>query len=194
MKAEEIETELRALQQRKEELTQRLLNTSFGIYEENSVEALSRQVNIDLRVSQMTKKAKNQIMFVGSIDEMKKIITETQETEANQIKMRTVVGEGEYQDEIADSADGQALRLFLGGAWRANCSVDLRFVAKRSFNLAIVDGKEAIWGESMEQPERKVLWTNDPVQVGILKRAFENLWQEATPCECQTEIKTITLV
>jgi len=194
MKAEEIETELRALQQRKEELTQRLLSTSFGIYEENSVEALSRQVNIDLRLSQMTKKAKNQIMLVGSIDEMKKIITETQETEANQIKMRTIVGEGEFQDETEDSADGQALRLFLAGAWRASCSVDLRFVAKRGFNLAIVDGKEAIWGESMEQPERKVLWTNDPVQVGILKRAFENLWQEATPCECQTEVRTSPLV
>lgn len=194
MKAEEIENELRALQQRKDELTQRLLSTSFGIYEENSVEALSRQVNIDLRLSQMTRKAKNQIMLVGSIDEMKKIITETQETEANQIKMRTIVGEGEFQDETEDSADGQALRLFLAGAWRASCSVDLRFVAKLGFNLAIVDGKEAIWGESIEQPERKVLWTNDPVQVGILKRAFENLWQEATPCECQTEVRTSPLV
>ncbi|XHH09915.1 MAG: response regulator [Candidatus Bathyarchaeia archaeon] len=194
MKVEEIDREMLTLQQRKEELISRLLNTSFGIYEENSVEALSRQVNVDLRLSQMARKAKNQILLVGSIEDMKKIISETQEV-SGQIKMRTIVGEGEFQDETGDSEGERELRLFLTPAGRGSCSVDLRFVGKRVFNLVIVDGHEAIWGESkLERVERKVLWTNDPVQVGILRRAFENLWQEAVSCECDGEVRMGSLV
>ncbi len=194
MKVEDLDKEMLMLQQRKEELISRLLNTSFGIYEENSVEALSRQVNVDMRLSQMTKKAKNQILLVCSIDEMKKIINEMQEA-AGLIKLRTIVGEGEFQDETVDSVDGKELGHFLAAAGRGNCSVDLRFVAKRAFNLVIVDGREAIWGESkLLRFERRVLWTNDPVQVGILKRAFENLWQESVSCECEAEVRMGSLV
>ncbi len=195
MKIEELENEMLTLQRRKEELISRMLSSSFGIYEENSVEALSRQDNVEMRLSQMTKKAKNHILLVGSVDEMKKIINETTEAGASQIKMRTIIGTCEFKDETNDAEEWQAFRHFIMSACRANCRVDLRQVAKRAFNLAIVDGKEAIWGESRsEKAEQKVFWTNDPVQVGILKRAFENLWQEALPCECQNEHRTLTLV
>jgi hypothetical protein len=189
-----MDKEMLTLQQRKDELISRLLNTSFGIYEENSVEALSRQINVDLRLSQMGKKARNQILFVGSIDELKKIINETQDA-GGQIKMRAVVSGSEVQYETGYSKFGQAeLRLFLGSVNHCNCCVDLRFVAKRAFNLFIVDGRESIWGESnLHRFGGKVLWTNDSVQVGILKRAFENLWQEAVACECQSEVRTGTL-
>ncbi len=194
MKIEELENEMLTLQRRKEELISRMLSSSFGIYEENSVEALSRQDNVEMRLSQMTKKAKNHILLVGSVDEMKKIINETTEASASQIKMRTIVGTCEFKDETNDAEEWQTFRHFIMSACRANCRVDLRQVAKRAFNLAIVDGKEAIWGESRsEKAEQKVFWTNDPVQVGILKRAFENLWQEALPCECQNELRTLTL-
>ena len=195
MKIEDLEREMNTLQRMKEELVSRMLSTSFGMYEENSVEALSRQDNVDMRLRQMTKKAKNNILLVGSIDEMKKIINETTEAGESQIKMRTIVGACEFKDEADDVSDEHALRHFLQVAGRAKCRVDLRQVTKRSFNLAIVDGKEAIWGESKrEKAERKVFWTNDPVQVGILKRAFDNLWQEAVPCDCQSEIRTSTLL
>jgi hypothetical protein len=195
MKQEELETELATLQRRKEELISRMLSSSFGIYEENSVEALSRQDNVDMRISQMTKKAKNNILFVGSVDEMKKVVNETTELATNQIKMRTVVASYELKEETSDSEEMRAFRHFMLTAYQANCRVDLRQVAKRSFNLAIVDGKEAIWGEAKpEKTESKVFWTNDPVQVGILKRAFENLWQESLPCECQEDFLNRTLV
>ncbi|MGD6935196.1 MAG: response regulator [Candidatus Bathyarchaeia archaeon] len=196
MRIEELENEMLTLQKRKEELISRMLSSSFGIYEENSVEALSKQDNVEMRLSQMAKKAKNNILIVGSIDEMKKIINETTvEAGANPIKMRTIVGACEFKDETSDAAEWRAFRHFIVSACRSNCVVDLRQVAKRAFNLAIVDGKEAIWGESKtEKAERKVFWTNDPVQVGILKRAFEHLWQEALPCECQNELRTMTLV
>lgn len=195
MKVEDLDKEMLRLQQRKDELTARLLNTSFGIYEENSIEALSRQVNIDARLSQMTKKAKNQILLVGSIDDLKKIVNEAQEAAVTPIKMRVVAGESEFRDNAGDSADERELKHFLAAAGRANCGVDLRIIAKRAFYLVVVDGKEAIWGESKSpHVEGRVLWTNDVVQVGILRRAFENLWQEAESCGCQVEVRTEHLV
>jgi DNA-binding response OmpR family regulator len=194
VKAEAMEREMSTLYQMKDELISRLLNTSFGIYEESSVEALSRQDNVDMRLTQMSKKAKNHILLVGSLDEMKKIINESAETGANQIRMRTIVDVGEIIDHADESGDASALRHFLLITCRGNCKVELRQVDKRTFNLVIVDGKEAIWGESKSEMERKFFWTNDPVQVGILKRAFENLWQEAVPCEpCLNEARVSTL-
>lgn len=47
------------------------------------------------------------------------------------------------------------------------------------FNLLMVDGEEANWGEFQpEDASRKILWTNDSTQIGILRRAFENMWLE----------------
>jgi sugar-specific transcriptional regulator TrmB len=194
VKAEALEREMSTLFQVKDELISRLLNTSFGIYEESSVEALSRQDNIDVRLTQMSKKAKNHVLLVGSLDDMKKIINESVEAGATQIRMRTIVDSGEIIDHAGESGDANALRHFLLIACRVNCKVELRQVDKRAFNLVIVDGKEAIWGESKSDRERKFFWTNDPVQVGILRRAFENLWQEAVSCEpCLNEVRTSTL-
>jgi response regulator RpfG family c-di-GMP phosphodiesterase len=194
-KVEDLDKEMLTLHQRKDELIARLLNTSFGIYEENSVEALSRQVNVDLRLSQMAKKAKNQILLVGSIDDLKKFVNDAQEAAVGQIKMRAIVGEAEFRDEAGDSADERELKHFLAVAGRGNCGVDLRLVVKRGFYLVVVDGREAIWGESKgERVEGKVLWTNDLVQVGILRRAFENLWGEAESCGCEVEVRTEPLV
>ncbi len=195
VKTEAMEQEMSTLYRMKDELISRMLNTSFGIYEECSVEALSRQDNVEMRLIQMVKKAKNQILYVGSLDDVKKISNETAEADGNQIKMRTVVSASDIVDEVEESDDGNALRHFLMIACRGNCKVELKQVDKVSFNLAIVDGKEAIWGEYKPgTAERKVFWTNDPVQVGILKRAFESLWQEAVSCEpCLNEVRVSTL-
>lgn len=195
VKTEAMEQEMNTLYRMKDELISRMLSTSFGIYEECSVEALSRQDNVEMRLIQMVKKAKNQILFAGSLDDVKKISNETAGVDGIQIKMRTVVSVSDIVDEVDESGDGNALRHFLMVACRGNCKVELKQVDKVSFNLAIVDGKEAIWGEYKPGTvERKVFWTNDPVQVGILKRAFESLWQEAVSCEpCLNEVRTSTL-
>jgi hypothetical protein len=187
-----MEREINTLKQKKDDLIAMLENTSFGIYEENSVEALSRQDNIEMRLSQMTKKAKNQIVMVGSLEEMKKIIQSSSEATGNQIRMRTVVD----SSDIKDLGGRASLRRFLQVSCKGNCSLDLRQVDRQAFNLLVVDSKEAIWGEpSSKNTEGKVFWTNDPTQVGILRRAFENLWQEALPCESlENGVKESTLM
>jgi YesN/AraC family two-component response regulator len=191
-KVDSMEREINTLKQKKDDLIARLENTSFGIYEENSVEALSRQDNIEMRLSQMTKKAKNQIVMVGSLEEMKKIIQSSSEATGNQIRMRTVVD----SSDIKDLGGRASLRRFLQVSCKGNCSLDLRQVDRQAFNLLVVDSKEAIWGEpSSKKTEGKVFWTNDPTQVGILRRAFENLWQEALPCESlENGVKESTLM
>ncbi len=195
MKVDAMEREVNMVQQKKDDLISRLETTSFGIYEENSVEALSRQDNVDMRLTQMAQKVKNQILLVGSLDELKKVVHDI-EAGVNQIKIRAIVGVSDIRDDASESDDATALKRFLTLAIRGDCTVDLKQVDKRSFNLVVVDGREAIWGESkFEVAERKVFWTNDPTQVGILKRAFENLWQEALPCESfQNEMRTNPLM
>jgi sugar-specific transcriptional regulator TrmB len=195
MKTEAIERETSKLHNIKGELASRLLNTSFGIYEESSVEALSRQDNVDLRLTQMSRKARNQILLVGSLDDVKRIIKECNEDGASQIRMRTIVEAEEVLDQAAELGDADFSRHFLLPAFRGDCRVELRQVDKRAFDLTIVDGREAVWGESKVGVERRFFWTNDSVQVGILRRAFENLWQEAVPCgSCLGEARASTLL
>lgn len=195
MKNEAIERETSKLYRIKDELTSRLLNTSFGIYEESSVEALSRQDNVDLRLTQMSKKARNQILIVGSLDDVKKIIKECNEAGGSQVRIRTIVDADEILEQDAELGDADFSRHFLLPACRGDCRVELRQVDRRAFDLTIVDGKEAVWGESKAEMERKSFWTNDPVQVGILRRAFENLWQESVAFGCCLgEARTSTLL
>ena len=72
--------------------------------------------------------------------------------------------------------------------WRASSVVsrryacELRQVQVPPFNLIIVDGNEAMWGEFKPKDEDATtyLWTNDPVHVGILKTSFEKLWKDSS--------------
>ena len=59
---------------KKTDLISRLSNTSFGVYEENTIEALARQDNVDKRYTQMVKKARNSMMLTASSDELEKIL------------------------------------------------------------------------------------------------------------------------
>ena len=47
----------------------------------------------------------------------------------------------------------------------------------------MVDRNEAIWGDYKKEKKDRCLWTNDETQIAILKRAFDNLWQEAQFCK-----------
>ena len=185
VKEENIAREIEVLNQKKDELISRLANTSFGIYEEKSIiEALSRHDNTDARLSQMTKKAKNKIVLAGSIGELKKILLgiSKNDDEANffQIKLRVVVDGTDFEDQIGMDDSMGVLRHLQELASKANCQLTLKKVNKQLFNLLIIDEKEAIWGNhrSIEQ-NQKVFWTNDSIQIDILKRAFESLWVES---------------
>ena len=61
-----MKREIESLQLKKADLISRLSNTSFGVYEENTIEALARQDNVEKRNTQMIKKTRNSMMFTAS--------------------------------------------------------------------------------------------------------------------------------
>jgi hypothetical protein len=57
----------------------------------------------------------------------------------------------------------------------------LRLLEQLPFNIIIINGTEALWGQfSMRRGSKNILWTSDPVQLTILKAAFESLWNKAS--------------
>jgi sugar-specific transcriptional regulator TrmB/FixJ family two-component response regulator len=181
IKIDLMESEIDNINTATEELASRLENTSFGICEENSVEALSRQDNVENRLAQMFRKANNFVLSVASPLDMEKILHDTLTNEfKNQINIRWIISSDEIEDETDELDALGFLKSYKSVATKENFTFDLRHIGKRPFNLLLVDGKEGIWGEPKSaKTERKVFWTNDPVQLGILRRAFENVWQEA---------------
>jgi CheY-like chemotaxis protein len=192
-KTEAMKHELDALKLKKDDLIYRLSNTSFGVYEENTIEALARQDNVDKRFSQMLKKAHGTMMLTTSTDELEKILVSKSREEPfeGQIEIRTIINKGDLADYPGSSDYVDFLRRIRLLSSKANCTVELRRVDKTPFKLLVVDRKEAIWGESKSgKMNARFLWTNDPMHVGILRRAFDNLWDEAAPLKLQeTEVR-----
>jgi CheY-like chemotaxis protein/sugar-specific transcriptional regulator TrmB len=185
VKEENMARELEVLNQKKDELISRLVNTSFGIYEEKSIiEAISRLDNIDARISKMTKKVQNKIMLAGSINDLKKILSSISKSGSEatffQINLRVVVDVNDFEDQIGEYDSLGVLRGLQALASKANCQLALKKVDMQLFSLLVIDEKEALWGDhwSIEQ-NQKLFWTNDPIQIDILKRAFESLWTES---------------
>jgi CheY-like chemotaxis protein len=191
-KTEAMKRELDALKLKKDDLIYRLSNTSFGVYEENTIEALARQDNVDKRFSQMLKKAHGTMMLTTSTDELERILVAKSREEPfeGQIEIRTIINKGDL-DHPGSSDYVDFLRRIRILSSKANCTVELRRVDKTPFKLLVVDRKEAIWGESKSgKMSARFLWTNDPMHVGILRRAFDNLWDEAAPLKLQeTEVR-----
>jgi CheY-like chemotaxis protein len=180
-KVESMEKEIRDLNQRKERLIEILQKTSFGIHEEKAVEALSRPENVKLRLKQMLKKASAKIFLVGSVEETQKIINLEDERKAN-VKTKIILDMSDSEDQEDEDVSGKSTIISYFG----DKNFDLRQIKECMFNLVIVDGKEGIWGQAiLDKTPRKVFWTNDPVQVKILERAFENLWQESSQIKAQ---------
>jgi CheY-like chemotaxis protein len=188
MKTDAMKHELDALKMKKDDLIYRLTNTSFGVYEENTIEALARQDNVDKRIAQMVKKARSSMMLTGSTDELEKVLLSKSREEPlqNQIEIRTIITNSDLSDDKDSTDNADLLRRIRLLSNKANCNVELKSVDKTPFKLLMVDRKEAIWGESKSgKINARFLWTNDLLHVGIMKRAFENLWQEATLVKLQ---------
>jgi Response regulator containing CheY-like receiver, AAA-type ATPase, and DNA-binding domains len=192
-KTDAMKRELDALKLKKDDLIYRLSNTSFGVYEENTIEALARQDNVDKRFSQMIKKTHSAMMLATSTDELERILVAKSKEEPfeGQIEIRTIINKGDLSDYPGSSDYVDFLRRIRILSSKANCTVELRRVDKSPFKLLVVDRKEAIWGESKSgKMNTRFLWTNDPMHVGILRRAFDNLWDEAQSLELQeTEVR-----
>jgi DNA-binding response OmpR family regulator len=188
MKTDTMKRDIDDLKHKKDDLIHRLISTSFGVYEENTIEAMARQDNVDKRYSQMIKKARNSMMLTASTDELEKIlVVKSKETPLEgQLEIRIIINKGDLGDH-PDSSDYtdfvRRVRLLSG---KVNCCVELKRVDKTPFKLLVIDRKEAVWGESKSaKMNSRFLWTNDQMHVGILRRAFESLWQEADALELQ---------
>lgn len=187
-KTEAMKREFDALKLKKDDLIARLSNTSFGVYEENTIEALARQDNVDKRLSQMVKKGRGTIALTTSTDELEDIlIAKSKEPPLEmQLEIRAIINRGDLADHPDSSDYADFLRRIRLLSSKANCTVELRRVDKTPFKVLIVDRKEAIWGESKPgKMNSRFLWTNDPMHVGILRRAFDSLWDEAKMLKIQ---------
>lgn len=177
-----MKEEARKLRNKKDELITQLEKTTYEIHEEESIETLSQQDNVVAKVTEMTKKAKQQIMLVSSCEQLETMflrnIIKIARTAPNQIMTRIIIGgaEPEHPREIDDVHTLRLFRLPQIGEKK----IDLRMVRVLPFNLLMVDNEEAIWGEFQPiDASRRILWTNDLTQIAILKMAFENLWLES---------------
>ncbi len=113
-KTEAMKRELDALKLKKDDLIYRLSNTSFGVYEENTIEALARQDNVDKRLSQMIKKARGTITLTTSTDEFEDIlIAKSKEPPLEgQLEIRTIIN----KSDLADHPDSSDLIDFLNAS------------------------------------------------------------------------------
>jgi hypothetical protein len=182
LKTDAMKREIESLQLKKADLISRLSTTSFGVYEENTIEALARQDNVDKRYTQMVKKARNSMMLTASSDELEKILVAKSKEPylEGQLEIRTILNKGDLADHPESSDYTDFMRRIRLLSAKANCEVELKRVDKTPFKVLVVDRKEAVWGESKSgKMNSRFLWTNDQMHVGILRRAFESLWQEA---------------
>jgi DNA-binding response OmpR family regulator len=182
-----MKEEAHNLRRKKRELVSRLEKASCGIEEENSIEELSQRDNVFMRFVQMTKKAQQQIMVATSFEQLEvsllRNIRKTLRADSTQVHVRIIVGFTEADEHGRELGDVHSLSLL-----RLSQSEDNKIEVKRvetiPFNMLMVDEKEAIWGGFQSQDaSRKILWTNDSTQIGILKMAFENLWRESRRIE-----------
>jgi DNA-binding response OmpR family regulator len=179
----DMKEEASKLKNKKDELISQLEKTTYGIHqEEESIEALSQQDNVLAKITEMTKKAKQQIVLASSFDQLETMflrkIIKIARTATNQIMMRIIIG-GPEPGHPRELDDVHTLRIFrlpqIGEK-----KIDLRRVRALPFNLLMVDNEQAIWGEFQPaDANRRILWTNDLTQIAILKMAFENLWLES---------------
>lgn len=183
-KIEAMKKEVEVLRQKRNELVTKLESTSFGVDEENSIEAIFQQDNVQMRLEQILRKAKSQLKIASSVEETRitllESIREILGKNPTPIDAQIIIDKGDPEDnQRADLYSNRSLEQFRLIFSEKNKLIDLRQVPKLPFNLILADESEAIWGDfQSDEPNRKVLWTNDPVQVDILKRAFEALWQE----------------
>jgi len=187
-----MKVEVHTLKQKKYELVSRLEKASYGLEEENSIEQLSQQDNVMIRLVQMMKKAQQQIILATSFEQLEtsflRNVRKTLGPGSNKVKVCIIVGLAELNESARELGDVHSLSLLRLPQIEGN-RIELRRVETVPFNLLIVDEKEAIWGDFQpEDPSRKILWTNDSTQIGILKRAFDNLWEASRRIDSNLDI------
>jgi YesN/AraC family two-component response regulator len=175
-KREAMEEEITNLMRKKVELIAQLKTTTrLRPEEDSSTEVFSENMSVLAKLVQMIKKAKRRIMLVSSLEQVGTVlvrkIEKTIEMNKNQISTQ-IITDNSWLNET------HTLKLMRSKI--ADKQIELRHVEMLPFNLLIVDEEEAIWGEF--QPRNagsKTFLTNDQTQIGLVKMAFDNLWEHA---------------
>jgi len=176
-KLETMKREIEKLDQKQANLVSKMKTIELPIQPNNpSIDVISNQDNILMKLMELTKKAKRQIDLITSLRELKIAYMnrpkKLRERLLKKVKIRIITESHEldaFTKEIIELSEA------------SNNPIELRQVEKLPFNLLMVDDNEAIWGETQPKNEKtQNLWTNDPTQIAILKMSFENLWQKSS--------------
>jgi DNA-binding response OmpR family regulator len=169
--------EIDKLRQKQAELISRLKTIELPTQRNKcSIDVISKQHNLFLKLIDTTQNAKRQIDAIVSLENLEYAYLNypknLKERLAKAIKIRVIT-----ESHEPDAFTKEIIRYSEAN----NNRIELRQAEKVPFNLTIVDDNEAIWGGL--QPKNKNtqdLWTNDPTQITILKTSFESLWQKSS--------------
>lgn len=176
LKLRNMKEEVDKLEQRQAQITSRLRTIALPVEKSSpSVEVISMQDRILMKLSEMMQNAKQQADVVASLDELRfayvnrpKKLTERL---LGTVKTRAITEKRELDELVKE---------IIGISKSKNNPIELRQMEELPFNLLIVDRREAMWGELESKNENpQNLWTNDPTQIAILEMSFESLWQKS---------------
>jgi DNA-binding response OmpR family regulator len=189
-----MKEEAHTLRQKKRELVSQLEKASIGMEEENSIEQLSQRDNVLMRLDEMIKKAQKQIMVATSFEQLEvsflRSIKKTFGTNSKQVHICIIVGFPKPEEYARELDNAHSLSLLHLLQYEGN-KIEMKKVETIPFDLLMVDEKEAIWGDFQpEDSSRKILWTNDSTQIGILKMAFDNLWETSQRIDSILDVST----
>jgi hypothetical protein len=134
------------------------------------------------KLDSMIKKAKQEIKLACSYDQLQTTFRRNlrRATKPNQTRAYVIVDNSEQDASTTELDDVNTLE-FLRTPNPQKTRVELRGIGVLPFNLVMIDGGEAMWGNL--QPThagQRTLWTNDTTQIDILKMAFEKIWQQSS--------------
>lgn len=179
-KLKNMKEEIDKLKQKEAELVSKLKTIELPTQRDNcSIEVIPKSDNLIMKLIDMAQNAKRQIDALASLENLKygyiNYPKSLKEKLAETIKVR-IITENHTPDVF--------IKEIIQYSKASNNRIKLRQVEELPFTLIIVDDSEAIWGGLHSKNQNaQSLWTNDPTQIGILKTAFESLWQKSSDIE-----------
>lgn len=146
--------------------------------EDKSIEVIPGKNGTLMKLIEMTQNAKHQIDVVTSLEELKVAYINRSEKLQKRL-METVKIRVIIKTEKLDTLTKNIITT----SKAFNNPIELKQVQDPPFNLIMIDDEEAMWGEfqPIDEDAATYLWTNDPIQIGILRTSFEKLWDNSSP-------------
>jgi len=180
IKLKAMKEEIDTLKQKQAELTSRLKTIVLPIGQDNcSIEVIPKQNNLEslyMKVIDMAQNAGRQIDVMVSLENLKYGYLNCPKSLKDKLIKTARIR------VITESNEPNAFTKEIEQYSKANNNrIELRHVEKLPFNLVMVDDEKAIWGGFQPKNENaQTLWTDDPIQIAILKMSFESLWQKSS--------------